>query len=100
MRDSVRERVVMVERTAVQRSRREVLKLASLAVGSAAVSVYEDDSLAPAAEPASPAELAAGAIDAHSHVWTSDVETYPLAAPYKPDQMQPASFTPRQLLAE
>lgn len=40
-----------------------------------------------------------GAIDAHVHVWTPDVARYPLAAPYTPAQMQPASFTPKQLLA-
>jgi predicted TIM-barrel fold metal-dependent hydrolase len=38
-----------------------------------------------------------GAIDAHVHVWTPDVTRYPLAAPYTPAQMQPASFTPEQL---
>jgi predicted TIM-barrel fold metal-dependent hydrolase len=40
-----------------------------------------------------------GAIDAHVHVWTPDVKRYPLAAPYTPAQMQPASFTPEQLFA-
>jgi predicted TIM-barrel fold metal-dependent hydrolase len=40
-----------------------------------------------------------GAIDAHVHVWTPDVKQYPLAPPYTPAQMQPPSFTPKQLLA-
>ncbi len=41
-----------------------------------------------------------GAIDAHVHVWTPDVQRYPLAAPYTPAQMKPASFTPEQLFAQ
>ena len=44
--------------------------------------------------------LAAGAIDAHSHIWTPDVKHYPLAAGFAPADMQPASFTPEQLLAQ
>ncbi len=39
------------------------------------------------------------AIDAHSHVWTPDVERYPLAQGFIPSDMRPASFTPEQLLA-
>src|SRR5687768_12222524 len=41
----------------------------------------------------------AGAIDAHVHVWTPDVEKYPLAAGFKREDMQPPSFTPEELLA-
>lgn len=40
-----------------------------------------------------------GAIDAHAHVWTPDVARFPLAAGYRREQMQPASFTPEELLA-
>jgi predicted TIM-barrel fold metal-dependent hydrolase len=43
--------------------------------------------------------VATGCIDAHSHIWTSDVQSYPLAAGFTPADMQPASFTPEQLLA-
>ena len=40
-----------------------------------------------------------GCIDAHVHVWTSDLETYPLAPGYDRDSMRPAGFTPEELLA-
>jgi predicted TIM-barrel fold metal-dependent hydrolase len=36
-------------------------------------------------------------IDAHVHVWTPDVDHYPLAAGYKKEGMQPRSFTPEEL---
>jgi predicted TIM-barrel fold metal-dependent hydrolase len=36
-------------------------------------------------------------IDAHVHVWTPDVQHYPLAAGYKPADMKPPSFTPEEL---
>ena len=39
------------------------------------------------------------AIDAHVHVWTSDVASYPLAAGYSVAQMHPASFTPEAFIA-
>jgi predicted TIM-barrel fold metal-dependent hydrolase len=45
-------------------------------------------------------DLASGCIDAHAHVWTPDVARYPLAAGFKPADMQPASFTPDELMAE
>ena len=38
-------------------------------------------------------------IDAHSHIWTPDVAHYPLAAGFKPVDMQPRSFTAEELLA-
>jgi len=40
-----------------------------------------------------------GYIDAHVHVWTPDLEKYPLAPGRKVSEMQPASFTPEQLMA-
>ncbi len=40
----------------------------------------------------------AGFIDAHVHVWTPDVKRYPLAEGYRPEDMQPPSFTPEELL--
>jgi predicted TIM-barrel fold metal-dependent hydrolase len=49
---------------------------------------------------AAPAKQAAqGYIDAHVHVWTPDLEKYPLASGYARQQMQPPSFTPEELLA-
>ena len=38
-----------------------------------------------------------GAIDAHVHVWTPDTERYPLAAGFRREEMNPASFTPEEL---
>ena len=40
-----------------------------------------------------------GYIDAHVHVWTPDLRQYPLAQGYRKEQMQPSSFTPKELLA-
>ncbi len=37
-------------------------------------------------------------IDAHVHVWTPDTQSYPLAAGFRREQMQPASFEPDELL--
>ncbi len=38
-------------------------------------------------------------IDAHVHVWTTDVVQYPLARGYAVSDMRPPSFTPEQLFA-
>jgi predicted TIM-barrel fold metal-dependent hydrolase len=40
---------------------------------------------------------ASGYVDAHVHVWTPDTHRYPLAAGFRRDEMQPASFTPEEL---
>jgi predicted TIM-barrel fold metal-dependent hydrolase len=40
-----------------------------------------------------------GWIDAHSHVWTPDLEAYPVAEGFSRDDLQPASFTGEELLA-
>lgn len=40
-----------------------------------------------------------GFVDAHVHVWTPDVARAPLAAGFTAADMQPASFTPDELLA-
>lgn len=60
------------------------------AVGSATVA-----SLA-AQRPAFAAE-ADGSIDAHVHVWTPDIESYPLDKAFDRDDMRPSSFTPEEL---
>lgn len=39
-----------------------------------------------------------GWIDAHVHVWTPDLQSYPLAVGYRREDMKPASFTPEQLM--
>jgi predicted TIM-barrel fold metal-dependent hydrolase len=72
-------------------SRRDILRGSVAAAGGLALG----DALA-----AEPAEQAKGAIDAHVHVWTPDVERYPLAKGYSKADMQPPSFTPEELLAE
>jgi predicted TIM-barrel fold metal-dependent hydrolase len=38
-------------------------------------------------------------IDAHVHVWTDDLERYPLAAGFKKEQMKPPTFTAEHLLS-
>jgi predicted TIM-barrel fold metal-dependent hydrolase len=38
-----------------------------------------------------------GYIDAHVHVWTTDMAHYPLAPGIKPEEMKPRSFTPQEL---
>jgi predicted TIM-barrel fold metal-dependent hydrolase len=40
-----------------------------------------------------------GYIDAHVHVWTDDLATYPLAPGYMVEQMKPPTFIPEELLA-
>jgi predicted TIM-barrel fold metal-dependent hydrolase len=74
----------------VSPSRRDFLKLIAAGVGGTAAA----DALASLAPP-----MAAGAIDAHVHVWTPDTKKYPLAEGFSVDDMQPPSFTPEQLLA-
>ncbi|MEZ6056758.1 MAG: amidohydrolase family protein [Planctomycetaceae bacterium] len=43
--------------------------------------------------------IAAGFIDAHSHIWTRNVQKYPLTNGQTPDDLKPASFTAAELLA-
>jgi predicted TIM-barrel fold metal-dependent hydrolase len=40
-----------------------------------------------------------GWIDAHVHVWTDDLDAYPLAPGFTKEQMQPPRFTPEELFA-
>lgn len=70
-------------------SRRQFLQTAAVA----ATGMLASDSAAD-----SPQQTA-GWIDAHVHVWTPDTDRYPLAPGFEPDDMQPPSFTPEQLLA-
>ncbi|MCA9109870.1 MAG: amidohydrolase, partial [Planctomycetaceae bacterium] len=39
-----------------------------------------------------------GHIDAHSHIWTRDIEAYPLANGNTLDDLKPPSFTTEELL--
>jgi predicted TIM-barrel fold metal-dependent hydrolase len=56
----------------------------------------------PASQPqpaaADPQQLRQGYIDAHVHVWTPDVQRYPLAEGFTKADMVPPSFTPDELL--
>jgi L-fuconolactonase len=47
---------------------------------------------------ASPKERPTGWIDAHSHIWTPDVASYPLKPPLEPKDLAPPSFTADELL--
>ena len=38
-----------------------------------------------------------GFIDAHVHVWTDDIDHYPLGPGYTKEDMQPPRFTPEDL---
>ena len=71
-------------------SRRDLLAKGALAVGATATGLRN----VLAAD-----EVAHDCIDAHSHVWTPDVKRFPLASGFAPADMQPASFTPQELLA-
>ena len=39
-----------------------------------------------------------GFVDAHSHIWTTDLDAYPLADGQTVDDLQPRSFTAEELL--
>ena len=68
-------------------NRRDFLATTTASMGMGAI-VQADD-----------AEDAAGYIDAHSHIWTRDVKTYPLANGNTVDDLAPPSFTAEELIA-
>lgn len=77
-------------------SRRQVLRgsLAALAATNlASLGTRRLLEVARADEDSEPANW----IDAHVHVWTPDVQRYPLDAAYSVADMQPPSFTPEEL---
>ncbi|MCA9223510.1 MAG: amidohydrolase family protein [Planctomycetales bacterium] len=67
---------------------------ASLAAGGAAVLSTGDRLWA-----ADSAREEDGMIDAHSHIWTRDIQRFPLAGKTTLDDLKPASFTIEELLA-
>jgi predicted TIM-barrel fold metal-dependent hydrolase len=70
------------------RSRREFLRVS--AVGAVALaSGCRSDSL----------RNRPGDVDAHVHVWSPDLDRYPIDASFMREDMQPSSFTPEQLFA-
>ncbi|HSW45537.1 MAG TPA: amidohydrolase family protein, partial [Phycisphaerae bacterium] len=77
-------------------TRRQVLKSAAaagLANLAGCAAPRKDTRSAHADEP--PADW----IDAHVHVWTDDLQKYPLAPGWRKEQMNPPRFTPDDLLA-
>ncbi len=82
-------------------SRREfgISTLAALTAG-AGIAIRPENSLQgtlQAGEAAQSAGGPAGWIDAHVHVWTPDIKTYPLDKNFSLKDMVPASFTPEEL---
>ena len=47
-----------------------------------------------------PGNVPPGDIDAHVHVWTADLERYPLKPDFRPEFMRPPTFTSRELFAQ
>lgn len=85
-------------------SRRDCLRAAGLATiglaagtspGSLATMAPAAD--APAADPPAADPLKGRFIDAHVHVWTPDLDQYPIDESFSREDMQPPSFTPEQL---
>jgi predicted TIM-barrel fold metal-dependent hydrolase len=77
--------------TELHLSRRNVLRLAALTTAGLTSRVVMNDSLFAAA----PDD---GWIDAHSHIWTKEVDKYPLAKGVKVTDLAPPSFTAEELL--
>lgn len=78
-----------------QTSRRRFV--AATAVGAAALTIPAPLN---AQQPTSTdSKKAAGWIDAHVHVWTPDLQKYPLDKRYTVEDMQPPSFTASELLS-
>lgn len=74
-------------------SRREFLQSGLVAAAGCAMTAAENRPAA--ADDTRPQD---GYIDAHVHVWTPDLEKYPLAPGRKREDMKPPSFTPEQLM--
>jgi predicted TIM-barrel fold metal-dependent hydrolase len=77
-------------------SRRQVLQVGAMGVlGVAGIALA---STARGSDDESDEKSAAKYIDAHSHIWTRDVEKFPLAEGKTVDDLDPASFTDEELL--
>jgi L-fuconolactonase len=87
---SFRSRGTATRPAAPQLSRRECL---GLLASSALVTL-------PGTASAQDANPMPGWIDAHSHIWTSEVAKYPLAGNQTADDLKPRDFTDEQLIAE
>ncbi|MCB1229113.1 MAG: amidohydrolase [Verrucomicrobiae bacterium] len=75
-------------------NRREFLKLSgALAAGSIGVSCSKSKPSKVEFDPA-------GWIDAHVHIWSPDLDQWPLGKGFIAERMKPPSFTPEELFAE
>jgi len=78
-------------------SRRHCLRISAVAaigmVGGPLMSSLAADQALDANDSAEPY------VDAHVHVWTPDLEKYPIHESFRREDMQPASFTPEELFA-
>jgi predicted TIM-barrel fold metal-dependent hydrolase len=79
--------------------RRELLRSAAITAGGMVFSLSATSPV-PAQSAGAPQRRGQDYIDAHVHVWTPDVQTYPLASGYQREDMKPPSFTPEELLAQ
>lgn len=77
----------------MNRSRREALQLGTLATASAVVG-----NAFPSTEAADPFDWKAGYVDGHSHIWSPDLKTWPLANGQTNKDLSPPSFTDEELL--
>ncbi len=75
-------------------SRRGFLQTGALAAGTFAMAGRDIEAEAKMAD-----SIKDGYIDAHVHVWTPELEAYPLAEGYDRERMAVASFTPEELFA-
>lgn len=75
-------------------TRRELLKTASAGLAATAIGFTRTNPLH-AQEKADPSS---GWIDAHSHIWTRDIEKYPLAEGKTLKDLDPPSFTTEELI--
>jgi len=80
-----------------QMNRRQYLRTSTVAaigmVGGSLVSPWVAGQAVAANETAEPY------VDAHVHVWTPDLDQYPIHESFRREDMQPASFTPEELFA-
>lgn len=86
----------MVSHPLFHTPRRNFLGFAALAAAGLAT---RRPALAAQDVPESPPDLDAGFVDAHSHIWTPEVEKYPLAEGQTAADLKPPSFTAEELLA-
>jgi predicted TIM-barrel fold metal-dependent hydrolase len=78
--------------------RRNFLKRGAALVGASAL-LAARSSQADSSSTSSRGDKSGGYIDVHVHVWTNDLQRYPLAPGFTRDAMQPSTFLPEDILA-